>query len=192
MAHTDVSIHPTAVVHPEARIGAGTRIWHFCHVMGGATLGEKCVLGQNVFVANKVVLGNNCKVQNNVSLYEGIVCDDGVFLGPSAVFTNVINPRAFIERKTEFRQTHIGRGATVGANATIICGHNLGEYCLVGAGAVVSKDVPPYALVLGVPATVVGWVSRTGQRLTFDDSGHAACPETGERYVLKNGAVRPV
>jgi UDP-2-acetamido-3-amino-2,3-dideoxy-glucuronate N-acetyltransferase len=191
MAHPDVFIHPTAVVHDDAHIGAGTKIWHFCHVMAGAVIGSKCVLGQNVFVANKVVLGNNCKVQNNVSLYEGIVCEDDVFLGPSAVFTNVINPRAFIERKTEFRQTRIGRGATVGANATIICGHNLGAYCLVGAGAVVSKDVPPHALVLGVPAAVAGWVSKAGQRLTFDAAGHATCPETGERYVLKDGGVTP-
>ena len=170
--------HPTAIVDQGAHIGPGTRIWHFCHVMGGARIGERCVLGQNVFVGGRAVLGNGVKVQNNVSIYDDVICEDDVFLGPSCVLTNVVNPRAFVERKTEYRQTRIRRGASVGANATIVCGVTLGEYCFVGAGAVVTRDVPAYALVYGTPARRRGWVSRTGQVLGPD----LVCPETGESY----------
>jgi len=172
--------HETAVIDEGAKIGSGTKIWHFSHVMGTAEIGPKCVLGQNVFVGSKVKLGTNVKVQNNVSVYEGVVCEDDVFLGPSMVFTNVINPRSAIERKTEFKTTLVKKGATIGANATIICGISLGEYCFVGAGAVVTKDVKPYALVTGVPARQTGWVSRAGNVLGDD----LICPETGEKYNL--------
>ena len=172
--------HETAVIDDGAIIGTGTKIWHFSHVMDSAEIGENCVLGQNVFVGNKVILGNNVKVQNNVSVYEGVVCEDDVFLGPSMVFTNVINPRSAIERKTEFKTTLVKKGATIGANATIICGITLGEYCFVGAGAVVTKDVKPYALMTGVPARQTGWVSRAGHVLGDD----FVCPETGEKYNL--------
>jgi UDP-2-acetamido-3-amino-2,3-dideoxy-glucuronate N-acetyltransferase len=174
--------HPTAVIDPGAQIGEGTRVWHFCHISAGAVLGENCVLGQNVFVANGVTLGNGAKVQNNVSLYTGVVCEDDVFLGPSMVFTNVINPRSFVERKSEFRQTLVRRGASIGANATIVCGVTLGQYCMVGAGAVVTKDVPDFALVTGIPAKQIGWVSRLGHRLELDENGRATCPESGETY----------
>lgn len=156
--------HETAVVDDGAEIGEGSRIWHFCHVSAGSRIGKGCVLGQNVFVAPKVVLGNGVKVQNNVSLYEGVNCEDDVFLGPSMVFTNVMNPRSFIERKTEFRQTLVKKGATIGANATIICGVTIGEYALIGAGAVVTKDVPAYALVVGNPAKIIGRVDKEGNR----------------------------
>jgi len=172
--------HETAVIDEGAKIGSGTKIWHFSHVMGTAEIGPKCVLGQNVFVGSKVKLGNNVKVQNNVSVYEGVVCEDDVFLGPSMVFTNVINPRSAIERKNEFKTTLVKKGATIGANATIICGITLGEYCFVGAGAVVTKDVTPYALMTGVPARQTGWVSRAGNVLGDD----LICPETGEKYNL--------
>jgi len=172
--------HETAVIDEGAKIGSGTKIWHFSHVMGTAEIGPKCVLGQNVFVGNKVKLGTNVKVQNNVSVYEGVVCEDDVFLGPSMVFTNVINPRSAIERKTEFKTTLVKKGATIGANATILCGTTLGEYCFVGAGAVVTKDVTPYALMTGVPARQTGWVSRAGNVLGDD----LICPETGEKYNL--------
>lgn len=183
-------VHPTAVVDAGATIGAGSKIWHFSHVMPGAVLGQRCILGQNVFVGDGVVLGDGCKVQNNVSLYTGVVCEDEVFLGPSCVLTNVINPRAGIERKDQYRATRIGRGATVGANATVVCGVTLGAYCLVGAGAVVTHDVPAYALVIGTPARQVGWVSRAGHRLALDAQGRATCPETGENYVLAGGELR--
>lgn len=157
--------HPTAIVDQPARIGEGTKIWHFCHVMAGARIGARCVLGQNVFVASRAVIGDGCKIQNNVSLYDDVVLEDEVFLAPSAVFTNVVNPRAFIERKHEYRKTVVGRGASVGANATVVCGHNVGPYAFVGAGAVVTRDVPAYALVTGVPARQVGWMCRCGARL---------------------------
>ncbi len=179
--------HPTSIIDPGAQIGEGTRIWHFCHVSTEAVVGSQCVLGQNVFVANGVVLGNSVKVQNNVSLFTGVICEDDVFLGPSMVFTNVINPRSFVERKAEFRQTLVKKGASVGANATVICGVTLGQYCMIGAGAVVTKDVPPYGLMIGVPATQIGWVSRLGHRLSLDEHGHANCPESGERYRVWNG-----
>lgn len=184
-------IHPSAIVDPGASIGEGAKIWHFCHVSPGAVIGENCVLGQNVFVASGVSLGRGVKVQNNVSLYTGVVCEDDVFLGPSMVFTNVINPRSFVERKSEFRQTLVKRGASIGANATIVCGSTLGAYCLVGAGAVVTKDVPDYALVTGIPARQAGWVSRLGHRLSFED-GKALCPESGEGYILLGERCMPL
>lgn len=184
-------IHPSAIVDPGATIGEGAKIWHFCHVSPGAVIGENCVLGQNVFVASGVTLGRGVKVQNNVSLYTGVVCEDDVFLGPSMVFTNVINPRSFVERKSEFRQTLVKRGASIGANATIVCGSTLGTYCLVGAGAVVTKDVPDYALVTGIPARQAGWVSRLGHRLSFED-GKALCPESGEGYILLGERCMPL
>ena len=183
--------HPSAVIDAGAQIGAGTRIWHFCHIMPGAQIGADCVLGQNVFVADGVSLGRGCKVQNNVSLYTGVVCAEDVFIGPSAVFTNVVNPRAAIVRRDEFRTTHIERGATLGANCTVVCGVRIGRYAFVGAGAVVTSDVPAYALVLGVPARQAGWMSAAGHRLHFDDTGRATCP-TGAVYQLVDGWVAPL
>lgn len=184
--------HETAVLDEGCRIGDGTRIWHFTHVMAGAVVGENCMLGQNVMVANRVTLGDNVKIQNNVSVYEGVTCEDNVFLGPSAVFTNVINPRAFIERKHEFRPTLVKEGASIGANATIVCGHTIGRYALVGAGAVVTHDVPDYALVTGNPARQTGWVSEYGCRLSFDNNGEAVCPESGQTYQLLINQVRRI
>lgn len=181
--------HSTAVVDEGCQIGAGSKIWHFCHLMSGCVLGERCILGQNVMIAPGVRLGNGVKVQNNVSLYTGVICEDDVFIGPSAVFTNVINPRSFLERKTEFRPTLLGKGASIGANATIICGITLGEYCLIGAGAVVTRSVPAFALVMGNPARPSGWVSRFGHRLNFDGKGRAICPENGEQYRLVENIV---
>ncbi len=175
-------IHESAIVDAGAKIGSGTKIWHFCHVMGTAEIGENCVLGQNVFVGNKAKLGNNVKVQNNVSLYEGVVCEDDVFLGPSMVFTNVINPRSTVTRKEEFKKTLVKKGVSIGANATIVCGITLGEYCFIGAGAVITKDVKPFALMVGVPARQKGWVSKSGIILGSD----LICPETGEKYILAN------
>lgn len=173
--------HPTAAVDQPASIGAGTRIWHFCHVMAGARIGARCVLGQNVFVAARAVMGDGCKIQNNVSLYDDVELADDVFVAPSAVFTNVINPRAFVERKHEYRTTRIGRGASIGANATVVCGHDVGEFAFVGAGAVVTKNVPAYALVTGVPARWVGWICKCGVRLP---AGAApVCAACGARYV---------
>lgn len=174
----DFFAHESAYVDEGAQVGSGTRIWHFCHLMSGAQVGERCVLGQNVFVGGRGVLGSGVKVQNNVSIYDDVVVEDDVFLGPSCVLTNVINPRSFVERKDEYMRTLVKRGATVGANATIVCGVTLGEYCFVGAGAVVTRDVPPYGLVYGTPARQHGWVSRSGHRL--DES--LICPETGEQY----------
>lgn len=186
----DFFAHETAVLDEGCQVGADTRIWHFCHVMSGATIGRNCVLGQNVMVANKVTIGDNVKIQNNVSVYEGVICEDGVFLGPSMVFTNVINPRAFIERKHEYRQTLVRKGASIGANATIVCGHTIGRYALVGAGAVVTHDVPDYALVTGNPARQTGWVSEYGCPLAFDETGFAVCLESGQRYQLADNQVR--
>lgn len=173
-------VHETAIVDDGAKIGSGTKIWHFSHVMGSAQIGTNCILGQNVFIGNKVKLGNKVKVQNNVSVYEGVTCEDDVFLGPSMVFTNVINPRSGVERKDEFKTTLVKKGVTIGANATIICGVTLGEYCMIGAGAVVTKDILPFALVTGVPAKQTGWVSRCGEILGDD----LVCPKTGEKYNL--------
>lgn len=181
--------HPTAIIDEGAQIGAGSKIWHFCHVMSGAVIGGACSLGQNVFVANKVRLGRNVKVQNNVSLYEGVMCEDDVFIGPSAVFTNVINPRSSVERKHEYRPTILRKGVSIGANATIVCGVTLGAYAFVGAGSVVTKDVAPYALVVGNPARQIGWMSSHGARLVFDEQGKAVCLESGEVYGLRDGRV---
>jgi UDP-2-acetamido-3-amino-2,3-dideoxy-glucuronate N-acetyltransferase len=183
--------HPSSFIDAGAQIGENTNIWHFCHVSPEAIIGDNCILGQNVFVANGVTLGHGVKVQNNVSLYTGVTCEDDVFLGPSMVFTNVINPRSFVERKSEFRQTLVKKGASVGANATVLCGVTLGRYCLIGAGAVVTKNVSDFALVTGVPAQHIGWVSRLGHRLLFHN-GAAVCPESGERYLLSDGRVEMV
>lgn len=185
-------IHPTAIVDEGAQIGKGTKIWHFCHVMPQAVLGEGCNLGQNVFIANGVLLGNNVKVQNNVSIYTGVTCDDDVFLGPSMVFTNVINPRSAVKRQDQYLKTHVGKGATIGANATIVCGHDIGPYAFIGAGAVVTKTVPAYALLVGNPARQIGWMSEYGHRLNFDEKGIATCPEGGEKYLLKEGRVTKI
>lgn len=181
--------HPTAVIDEGCSIGEGTKIWHFSHLMTGCTIGLNCVIGQNVMVASNVVLGNNVKVQNNVSIYEGVICEDDVFLGPSMVFTNVINPRSAISRKDSFKQTIVRKGATIGANATIICGNEIGRYAMVGAGAVVSKPVGDYALVVGNPAQQRGWVSEFGHRLEFDSDGRATCKESGQQYELSDNRV---
>lgn len=185
----DYFVHESAFVDEGAQVGEGTKIWHFCHVMPKAVVGRECNVGQNVFIDNHVSVGNGVKIQNNVSLYNGVVVEDDVFLGPSMVLTNVINPRSFIERKTEFRSTLIRKGATIGANATIICGVDIGEYALIGAGAVVNKNVPAYALVVGNPGRQIGWVSRYGTRLHFSENGIAFSEEDGLGYVLKNNAV---
>lgn len=181
--------HPSAIIDDGASIGAGTRIWHWVHVCAGARIGEGCVLGQNVYVGNRVVIGNNVRIQNNVSVYDNVTLEDDVFCGPSMVFTNVMNPRAFVSRKDEYRDTVVRRGATLGANCTIVCGVSIGEYAFVGAGALVRHDVPGHALVLGVPARQRGWVSRAGERLAFpaDGAGVAVCARTGERYRLQAG-----
>lgn len=181
--------HETAVIDEGCDIGEGTKIWHFSHLMKGCRLGENCNLGQNVVISPNVVLGRNVKVQNNVSIYTGVTCEDDVFLGPSMVFTNVVNPRSAINRRDQYTQTVVKKGATIGANATIICGHNIGRYAFIGAGAVVTKEVPDYALVLGNPARQAGWMSEYGHRLEFDDKGTAFCPESNEQYTLKNGVV---
>jgi UDP-2-acetamido-3-amino-2,3-dideoxy-glucuronate N-acetyltransferase len=186
----DYFVHPTAVVDEGAIIGAGTKIWHFTHVMNDAVLGDGCNLGQNVVVSSGVVLGKSVKVQNNVSIYTGVICDDDVFLGPSCVFTNVINPRSGVNRRDQYQKTHVGRGATIGANATIVCGHDIGAFAFIGAGAVVTKHIPAFALVVGNPAKQIGWMSEYGHRLLFDNNGLALCPETGEEYLLERGVVR--
>lgn len=181
-----VYIHPSAIVDEGAQIGDGSRVWHFVHVCGGARIGAAVSLGQNVFVGNKVVIGDHCKIQNNVSVYDNVILEEGVFCGPSMVFTNVYNPRSLIERKAEYRDTHVKRGATLGANCTIVCGVTIGEYSFVGAGAVVNKDVPAYALMVGVPARQIGWMSEFGEQLDLPVSGNAEikCPHTGSRYML--------
>ena len=184
--------HETAVLDEGCQIGDNSRIWHFSHLMSRAVIGRNCVIGQNVMIANKVTLGNNVKVQNNVSVYEGVTCEDDVFLGPSMVFTNVINPRAFIERKSEFQSTLVRQGATVGANATIVCGHTIGRYAMIGAGAVITHDVPDYALMTGNPARQTGWVSESGYRLDFDEKGFAVCPDSGQKYQLSDRQVKRV
>jgi UDP-2-acetamido-3-amino-2,3-dideoxy-glucuronate N-acetyltransferase len=179
-------VHPTAIVDAGARIGDGTRIWHWVHVCGGATIGQNCSLGQNVFVGNDVHIGGNVKIQNNVSVYDAVTLEDDVFCGPSMVFTNVYNPRSAVRRKDEYRHTLVKQGATLGANCTIVCGVTVGRHAFVGAGAMVNRDVPDFALMLGVPARQAGWMSRHGERLQFVD-GRATCPATGERYVLRDG-----
>ena len=181
--------HPTAVIDDGCQIGSGTKIWHFSHLMPDCQLGENCNIGQNVVISPDVVLGNNVKVQNNVSIYTGVSCADDVFLGPSCVFTNVLNPRSAVNRKDSYLQTHVGKGASIGANATIVCGHNIGAFAFIGAGAVVTKEIPAYALVVGNPARQMGWMSEYGQRLNFDTEGRAICPESGQHYQLNNGHV---
>jgi UDP-2-acetamido-3-amino-2,3-dideoxy-glucuronate N-acetyltransferase len=181
--------HETAVVDEGCSIGEGTKIWHFSHIMAGSQIGRQCNIGQNVVISPNVILGDNCKVQNNVSLYTGVICEDDVFLGPSMVFTNVTNPRSAVNRKSEYRTTTVGKGATIGANATIVCGHDIGAFAFIGAGAVVTKTVLPYALVVGNPARQIGWMSEYGHRLEFDESGIAVCPESAARYKLINGLV---
>ncbi|WP_445748097.1 DapH/DapD/GlmU-related protein [Polaribacter sp.] len=185
----DYFAHETAVIDANCSIGKNTKIWHFSHIMSHSTIGENCNIGQNVVISPEVILGNNVKVQNNVSIYTGVVCEDDIFLGPSMVFTNVINPRSAINRKNEYQKTLVKKGATIGANATIVCGNNIGEYAFIGAGAVVTKEVLPYALVVGNPSKQTGWVSEFGHKLTFNDEGFATCRESGERYQLKNGGV---
>jgi UDP-2-acetamido-3-amino-2,3-dideoxy-glucuronate N-acetyltransferase len=182
--------HETAVIDAGSEIGEGVTIWHFSHIMTGCKIGNNCNLGQNVVVSPGVVLGRNVKVQNNVSIYTGVICEDDVFLGPSMVFTNVVNPRSAIRRRDEYKETRVGRGASIGANATIVCGNDIGEYAFVGAGAVVTKNVKPYALVVGNPAKQIGWISEYGHRLKFDVDGAASCPESGASYILENGTVR--
>lgn len=181
--------HETAVIDDGCTIGAGTRIWHFTHIMPDSIIGENCNLGQNVVVSPGVVLGNNVKVQNNVSIYTGVICDDDVFLGPSMVFTNIVNPRSAVVRKDQYVRTHVGRGATIGANATIVCGNNIGSYAFIGAGAVITKEVKPYALMLGNPARHAGWMSEYGHRLRFGKDSTALCPESGQKYLIKNDLV---
>ncbi len=190
----DVFVHPTAVVDEPCSIGAGTRIWHFAHVSKDATIGERCTVGQNVFVGRGVTIGNGCKIQNNVAVYEKVTLEDDVFCGPSMVFTNVMNPRCAYprDRETGFLPTLCKKGATIGANATIVCGTTLGEYCFVGAGSVVTRDVPAYAVVYGVPARQHGWMSEAGEFLEFDADGKATCPRTGQEYRLEGGVVRRV
>jgi UDP-2-acetamido-3-amino-2,3-dideoxy-glucuronate N-acetyltransferase len=181
--------HPTAIIDEGCKIGEGVKIWHFSHLMPGCVISDGCNIGQNVFIGTGVVLGKNVKVQNNVSIYEGVICEDDVFIGPSAVFTNVVNPRSTINRKNEFRKTIVHKGATIGANATIVCGNGIGEYAFVGAGAVITKPVLAYALVVGNPAKQIGWMSEYGHRLVFDKNGKAACLETGHEYELRMNVV---
>lgn len=181
--------HPTAVIDEGCEIGAGTKIWHFSHIMPNCKIGENCNIGQNVVVSPDVVLGKNVKVQNNVSIYTGVICEDDVFLGPSMVFTNVINPRSAVNRKNEYAKTIVGKGATIGANATIICGHSIGKFAFIGAGAVVTKQVLDYALVIGNPARHTGWMSEYGNKLVFDENGNAVCLESGEKYRLEKQQV---
>jgi UDP-2-acetamido-3-amino-2,3-dideoxy-glucuronate N-acetyltransferase len=189
MNKTDYFAHESAIIDPDCQIGKGSKIWHFSHLMTGCSIGLNCNIGQNVVVSPGVILGNNVKVQNNVSIYTGVICEDDVFLGPSMVFTNVFNPRSAIVRKSEYRPTKVCKGATIGANATIVCGINIGEYAFIGAGAVVTRNVKPYALVMGNPARQTGWVSEYGHKLIFDNEGFAYCPEAHVRYKLENGIV---
>ena len=189
MSDRDYFSHETAVIDENTSIGEGTKIWHFSHIMSSATIGSNCNIGQNVVVSPDVVLGNNCKVQNNVSIYSGVTCDSDVFLGPSMVFTNVINPRSAVNRRGQYSKTHVGEGASIGANSTIVCGNDIGPYAFIGAGAVITKYVKPYALVVGNPAKQIGWMSRFGQRLHFDKNGIAQCPEGLDWYELKEGGV---
>ena len=186
------SAHPSAIIDEGCEIGIGTKIWHFAHIMPNCKLGENCNIGQNVVISPEVILGNNVKVQNNVSIYTGVVCEDDVFLGPSMVFTNVVNPRSAINRKNQYSKTIVKKGATIGANATIVCGHDIGRYAFIGAGAVVTKSVPDYALVIGNPAKQTGWMSEYGHKLKFDKEGNATCEESQEKYKLLNGQVNKV
>lgn len=182
--------HETAVIDEGCEIGEGTKVWHFSHIMPKCKIGENCNIGQNVVISPEVILGRNVKVQNNVSIYTGVICEDDVFLGPSMVFTNVTNPRSAVIRRDQYAKTVVKKGASIGANATIVCGNDIGEYAFIGAGAVVTKTVAPYALVIGNPARQLGWISEFGHRLKFDDGGRATCPESGEKYILEDGKVR--
>jgi UDP-2-acetamido-3-amino-2,3-dideoxy-glucuronate N-acetyltransferase len=184
--------HPTAVIDDGCEIGPGTKIWHFSHIMPNCKIGEHCNIGQNVVISPEVILGKNVKVQNNVSIYTGVVCEDDVFLGPSMVFTNVINPRSAVDRKNQYAKTTVKKGASIGANATIVCGHDIGRYAFIGAGAVVTKNVPDYALVVGNPAKRTGWMSEYGNKLNFNKNGEAVCQESNENYILKDGIVKKV
>ena len=184
--------HPTAIIDEGCEIGAGTKIWHFSHIMSNCKLGNNCNIGQNVVISPEVILGNNVKAQNNISIYTGVTCDDDVFLGPSMVFTNVTNPRSAVNRKSQYAKTHVGKGATIGANATIVCGHDIGKFAFIGAGAVVTKHVPDYALLVGNPAKQIGWMSEFGHKLEFDKNGNAVCSEGGQHYKLENNTVSRV
>ncbi len=184
--------HETAIIDEGCTIGKGTKIWHFSHIMPHCVLGEQCNIGQNVVISPEVVLGKNVKVQNNVSIYSGVTCEDDVFLGPSMVFTNMQNPRSAINRRNMYAKTRVKRGASIGANATIVCGHDIGEFAFIGAGAVVTKNIPAYALVAGNPARQMGWMSEYGHKLVFDAQGHATCPESGQQYELKDGVVKRI
>ena len=188
----DYFAHDTAVIDAGCSIGIGTKIWHFSHIMSDCTIGKKCNIGQNVVVSPEVVLGNNVKVQNNVSIYSGVVCEDDVFLGPSMVFTNVLNPRSAVNRRGSYSKTVVKKGASIGANATIVCGHDIGQFAFIGAGAVVTKTVPPYALFVGNPARQIGWMSEYGHRLEFNSDGIAICPESNEKYKLLNQTVQKI
>lgn len=192
MMESTYFVHETAIIDDNCTIGKGVKIWHFSHIMSHCTIGENCNIGQNVVVSPEVILGKNVKVQNNVSIYTGVVCDDDVFLGPSMVFTNVTNPRSAVNRKSEYAKTHVGKGATIGANSTIVCGHDIGAYAFIGAGAVITKTVKPYALMVGNPAKQIGWMSENGHRLKFDNNNIAECPETKEKYLLKNENVSKI
>jgi UDP-2-acetamido-3-amino-2,3-dideoxy-glucuronate N-acetyltransferase len=189
MESKDYSVHPSAIVDEGCEIGRGTKIWHFSHIMPNCTIGDNCNIGQNVVISPEVVLGNNVKVQNNVSIYTGVICEDDVFLGPSMVFTNVTNPRSAVNRRGQYAKTTVKKGASIGANATIVCGHDIGKFAFIGAGAVVTKHVPDYALVVGNPAKQIGWMSEFGHRLKFDEKGEAICEESKEKYRLNNNAV---
>ncbi|MEI6852262.1 MAG: DapH/DapD/GlmU-related protein [Bacteroidota bacterium] len=184
--------HETAVIDSGCKIGSGTKIWHFSHIMSNCEIGQNCNIGQNVVVSPEVILGNNVKIQNNVSLYTGVICEDDVFLGPSMVFTNIINPRSAVIRKDQYMKTIVKKGASIGANATIVCGHNIGEYAFIGAGAVVTKEVPAYALVVGNPARQMGWISEYGHRLDFNSEGIAICQESKEKYKFQSGFVSKI
>lgn len=189
MSQKDYFVHETAVIDEGAVIESGVKIWHFSHIMPNCQIGENCNIGQNCVIFPNVILGKNVKVQNNVSIYEGVTCDDDVFLGPSMVFTNVINPRSAVNRRGQYSKTHVGKGASIGANATIVCGHDIGAYAFIGAGAVVTKTVPPYALVVGNPARQIGWISEYGHRLEFNEEQVAICPESQQKYQLINNQV---
>jgi UDP-2-acetamido-3-amino-2,3-dideoxy-glucuronate N-acetyltransferase len=190
MSNQGYFAHPSAIIDEGCEIGEGVKIWHFSHIMAGCKIGNGCNIGQNVVVSPKVILGKNVRVQNNVSIYEGVICEDDVFLGPSMVFTNVINPRSAVSRKHEYMPTLVRKGATIGANATIVCGNEIGPYAFIGAGAVITKPVAAYALMVGNPAKQIGWMSEHGHRLLFDGKGLATCPESNERYILENSSVR--
>jgi len=192
LTHKAFYAHETAIIDEGCTIGNNSKIWHFSHIMPGCIIGDNCNIGQNVVVSPHVVLGNNVKVQNNVSIYTGVICDDDVFLGPSMVFTNVTNPRSAVARKDQYKKTHVGKGATIGANATIVCGNAIGKYAFIGAGAVVTKEVKPYALLIGNPAKQTGWMSEYGHKLKFDTSGIATCPESNQQYRLKDNLVERI